>query len=81
MNESEEDMKDNSFDYRMLGRLQSDCEYYLGFGGRCAKHLWAGNEEDQIREMMKIYSGLEEKPVWIDEERIAKYAEEMGVSV
>lgn len=74
-------MKDNSFDYRMLGRLQSDCEYYLGFGNRCAKHLWAGNEKDQILEMMRIYSNLEEKPVWIDEDRIAKYAEEMGVSV
>ena len=74
-------MKDNSFEYRMLGRLQSDCEYYLGFGGRCAKHLWAGSEKEQILEMMRIYSNLEEKPLWIDEERIAKYAEEMGVSV
>lgn len=74
-------MKDNSFDYHMLGRLQSDCDYYLGFGGRNPQRLWAGDEGAQIREMMRIYSILEEKPVWIDEERIAKYAEEMGVSV
>ena len=74
-------MKDNSFEYRMLGRLQQDCEYYLGDGNRCPRRLWAGNEDAQIREMMRIYSILEEKPVWLSEEQIAKYAEEMGVSL
>lgn len=81
MSESEEFMKGHSFEYQMLGRLQSDCEFYLGHGNRNARRLWAGNEEDQIREMMKIYSELEEKPVWISKEKIAKYAEEMGVSL
>lgn len=28
------------FLYQMLGRLEADCLYYLGNGGRFAGHLW-----------------------------------------
>ena len=27
-------------DYRLLGRLKEDCEYYLGYGARQNKHLY-----------------------------------------
>lgn len=37
------------FLYQMLGRLEADCLYYLGNGGRFAGHLWAGNERKQIK--------------------------------
>ena len=30
-------------DYRLLDRLCSDCEYYLGAGQFSEKHLWAGS--------------------------------------
>lgn len=43
--------EEQKFSYMMLGRLQSDCEYYLGYGNRYAKHLWAGDEQDQIKSM------------------------------
>ena len=33
-------------EYMMLGRLQSDCEYYLHDGGRNPKFLWAQDEAD-----------------------------------
>ena len=36
------------FRYRMLSRMKSDCEYYLGYGGRSANHLWALDEAKQI---------------------------------
>lgn len=36
------------FLYQMLGRLEADCLYYLGNGGRFAGHLWAGNEREGI---------------------------------
>ena len=39
----------------MLGRLEADCLYYLGNGGRFAGHLWAGNEREQIKLMRMIY--------------------------
>ncbi len=39
---------DSQFLYMLLDRMRLDCEYYLGYGNRCAKYLWAGNEKDQI---------------------------------
>lgn len=37
--------RDSKYKYMLLGRMQSDCEYYLGFGNRNQSRLWAGNEE------------------------------------
>lgn len=31
---------DLKFRYMLLGRLQADCEYYLGFGNRNPNRLW-----------------------------------------
>lgn len=45
------------FRYRMLSRMKSDCEYYLGYGGRSANHLWALDEAKQI-EYMKASCGI-----------------------
>lgn len=49
------------FLYQMLGRLEADCLYYLGNGGRFAGHLWAGNEREQIKLMRMIYRGMDER--------------------
>lgn len=70
------------FLYRMLGRLEADCLYYLGNGGRFAGHLWAGNEREQIKLMRMIYRRLYEAftaPEWMSEEKINEYAEQMLV--
>jgi len=69
----------NSFDYQMLGRLQSDCDYYLGYGNRYAKNLWAGNEADQIAKMKELWSSFAEdqKPEWLTWEQILQYEKEM----
>lgn len=68
------------FEYRMLARLKSDCDYYLGNGNRNAEHsLWAKNEDGQIAKMREIYNQLKEKPEWLSEEDINNYAKEMGV--
>lgn len=61
------------FEYQLLGRLQQDCEYYLGSGNRAKKHLWAGDEAEQIAKMKEIYESLPEKPEWISLEKIAEY--------
>lgn len=67
----------DKFNYMMLSRLQSDCDYYLGFGNRNPKVLWAGNEEDHIAEMKKIYNELPEKPEWLTMEQIEDYESKM----
>lgn len=80
--EVKEESEENSqeFEYRMLARLKSDCDYYLGNGNRNAEHsLWAKNEDGQIAKMREIYNQLKEKPEWLSEEDINNYAKEMGV--
>ena len=39
---------DEKLKYAMLGRLQSDCEYYLNWGNKNKKCLWAGLEHQKI---------------------------------
>jgi len=69
----------NSFDYQMLGRLKSDCDYYLGNGGRCDKHLWAGNVTDQIKKMKEIYNSFNKdaQPEWLTYEQILDYEKKL----
>lgn len=62
---------------RLLGRLKADCDYFLGAGGRAEKHLWAGNVREQIAKMRELYAALPEKPEWITQEDINRYAQRM----
>lgn len=67
--------REAKFNYMLLDRLRMDCEYYLGNGGRHTKHLWAGNEQDQINKMKKIYNSFieNEKPEWLTFDQILQY--------
>lgn len=71
----------DTFNYQLLARLQQDCEYYLGFGARHKKHLWAQDEAEQIQKMKELYAALPEKPEWITLADIEKYEAEMVRSV
>ena len=64
-------------EYRLLGRLKTDCDYFLGAGGRAEKHLWAGNVREQIAKMRELYAALPEKPEWLTPEDIDRYAQRM----
>ena len=64
-------------EYRLLGRLKADCDYFLGTGGRAEKHLWAGNVREQIAKMRELYAALPEKPEWLTSEDIDRYAQRM----
>ena len=70
---------DNFFNYQFLGRLESDCKYYLGFGNRSKKCLWYQDEKEHIEGMKNIYNSFEEhaKPEWITFEQILQYEKEM----
>ena len=71
--------RDSRFRYMLLSRLQSDCEYYLHFGNRSPRVLWAGDEAEQIEFMTKLYDSFkeDEKPQWLTMEQIKEYAEKM----
>lgn len=73
---------DLRFRYMLLGRLQSDCEYYLGYGNRNPRRLWAGSEVEQIEFMIKLYNSFQEdeKPMWLTMEKIMEYGKELGVT-
>lgn len=67
----------DAFNYQLLYRLKQDCEYYLGHGNRAKKHLWAGDEAEQIVQMKALYAGFSEKPEWISLEDIEQYEAKM----
>ena len=71
--------RDSKYRYMLLGRMQSDCEYYLGFGKRNQSRLWAGNEEKQIEYMKQLYNSFDEdeKPQWLSMSQILDYARQM----
>lgn len=73
---------DLKFRYMLLGRLQADCEYYLGFGNKSSRRLWAGSEKAQIEYMTKIHDIFREneKPEWLTMEQIKEYSNAMGVT-
>ena len=73
-------MAEDRFNYMLLDRLKSDCEYYLCYGGRNAKRsLWAKDEQKQIDKMRELYDLLQIKPEWLTIEQIDEYAAKMGV--
>ena len=73
-------MAHDRFNYMMLDRLRCDCDYYLNYGGRNAKHsLWAKDEQKQIDKMRELYDLLQIKPEWLTIEQINEYAARMGV--
>ena len=76
--EQEKAVLEHNQQYRLLDRLRSDCEYFLGAGNRSEKHLWAGSVRAQIAKMQKLYDTLPEKPEWLTKETIDDYAERMA---
>ena len=64
-NTASKNQADFKSDYMLLGRLKEDCLYYLGFGGRSPRVLWAKDEVKQIAEMERLYKIVPVKPVWI----------------
>lgn len=70
---------DSKFRYMLLSRMQTDCDYYLGYGNACDRHLWAGNVEDQIEAMKALWNSFPDgkKPEWLSMEQIENYSAEM----
>ena len=71
--------RDLTFRYQLLGRLQSDCEYYLHYGNKNVKRLWAGSERLQIELMTELHKNFkeDEKPQWLSMDEIIAYGRKM----
>lgn len=65
------------YKYDLLARMDQDCKYYLQHPHE--KHLWAGNVEEHIEDMKKLYNSFpdEGKPEWLSMEEIETYEKEM----
>lgn len=70
------------FNYMLLSRMQSDCEYFLGYGNRSESRLWAGNVKDQIEKMKELWNSFPEdqKPEWLTYDGILEYEKRMSES-
>lgn len=66
--------------YGLLGRMETDCEYYLGYGFRNEEKLWGKNVADHIFYMKALWNSFspEEKPEWLSMEKIEAYEREMS---
>lgn len=68
------------FEYLMLSRLQSDCEYYLGYGNRSLRILCDNSVERHIARMKELWNCFpkNEKPEWLTWEQILEYEKAMS---
>lgn len=68
-----------AFQYMMLGRLRSDCDYYLGYGQRNPERLCENNEIAHIEAMKRIWNSFpqDKKPEWLTWGQILEYEKAM----
>lgn len=66
----------DTFNYMMLSRLQSDCEYFLGWGNGGGR-VFPDTVKEHIAEMKRLWSILPEKPEWLSYEQIESYEQRM----
>jgi hypothetical protein len=66
---------ENKFNYMMLDRLRSDCDYYLGYGNRRKNRLYYEDEQKHINRMKELYNSFPDnkKPEWLTYEQILNY--------
>lgn len=64
---------------QLLGRMKSDCEYYLGEGRKQITHLWGSTVDNQIRSMQELLSSIskEYRPEWLTFDDIRKFSDQM----
>lgn len=67
------------FQYMLLGRLKQDCDYFLAYGQRNPKNLWAGDVHNHIKKMKELYDNLAIKPEWLTMNEIIKYENSMTI--
>ncbi len=70
--------KDYGFEYQLLDRLRTDCDYFLGAGNRSEKSSCGrAASRGKSQKMRELYDLLPEKPEWLTLDDISKYAQRM----
>ena len=77
----DEPTPEEKYNYMLLSRLKQDCDYYLGYGNRNKRHLWAEDEQEQIEKMKELWSSFsdDKKPEWLTWDELLGYAAALGV--
>lgn len=67
------------FEYMLLGRMRSDCEYYLGYGNRSNSRLYGNDPKQHIDRMKELWKGFpaDKKPEWLTWEQLLNYERAM----
>lgn len=80
LGESANTNHNSEFDYKLMDRLRSDCEYFINYfsGKGTEKVLWAGNVADQIAKMKELYDKVPVKPEWLTMQDIEGYEYKMN---
>ena len=67
------------FRYMMLSRMKQDCDYYIRMGTGNPKHLWAGDEREQIENMKALWNTFseEDSPEWLTWDELLEYEKEL----
>lgn len=65
--------------YQFLGRLKTDCNYYLGYGNKKKSVLWFGNTKNQITFMFYLWACFpaDGKPEWLTFGDLMQYEKEI----
>lgn len=76
---NEDTDNDTKFNYMMLSRLQSDCEYFLNHGMGSVRNLYYDSVEEHIAKMKELWNGFPDnkKPEWLSYEDIEDYEKKM----
>lgn len=63
------------FQYMMLSRLQSDCEYFLGYGNRSVTILSGNDPQHHMNRMKELWKELpiDGKPEWLTWKQLLNY--------
>lgn len=71
--------RDDSFRYHLLDRMRQDCLYFLSYGRRDTKYLWANDAARQIAYMKAIWRSFPAsgKPEWLTMDEITSLEKEM----
>ena len=58
----------DKFDYMLLDRMRTDCEYFMTYGGRNVKFLWAKDVDEQIEKMWELWHKC--RPQWLTNKQL-----------
>ena len=71
--------RDDRFRYQLLDRMRQDCLYFLSYGRRDPRYLWANDAVEQLVYMKAVWPSFPEdgKPGWLTMDEITSLEKRM----